>query len=400
MSDPNSFKANVFKICLHSFLTGTRPFLPIMFVYFSSLGLSFAQIGSLFSVMAISSLVFEIPAGSFSDRFGAKYSIMFSSLIFSFVFFAVGYFEDFYAFVLIFIAWGAAKAFYSGSDVTLIIESLKIQKRELKTSKYIGYKWSSFYGGLCFGGLLSPVIIVFGKEYAFYFSSVLYFLSIFLVATIRQPTLEKENAESIHFVKTAGDYILFLKRGKDFLLTHALAKYLLILNVILVTCSMVFFQYLQHILKEANVAEENFGYYYAVFTFCAAVVSRKSHTVDNSMGMKNSILLVFLVTLVSLFGSLCRSPFFLALTPIVLMQVQAGLSIPLMTTYLNKFIDSHHRTTLNSMKSFSGGVTLAVISSGVGYLADMSDFRVALAILGVFTFVSCMGPFLKVAQRA
>lgn len=371
-----------------------------MFVYFNGLGFTYLQIGTLFSVMAISSLFFEIPAGTFSDRYGAKVSIMLSSLIFSLVFYSVGTFKSYSMFLVIFVFWGAAKAFYSGSDVTLIIESLKLENLELKTSKYIGYKWASFYGGLCLGGLLSPFILNFGKNWTFYTTSILYLISIFLMASVKQPPLEKENTSSIHHVKSFKEYLIYLNRGKRYLLDHDFAKYLLILNVVLVTCSMIFFQYLQHILKEANISEVNFGYYYAVFTFCAAVVSRKSHSVDISLGMKKSIILIFGITLFSLFGALYQGYFALSLIPILLMQIQAGLCIPLMATYLNKYIDSHNRTTLNSMKSFLGGITLAIFSSGVGFIADLTNFRIALSILGFVTILVCFAPIKKVLERS
>lgn len=400
MTKTAQYQANIYKVCLHSFFSGTRPFLPILFVYLNSLGLSYLQIGTLFSIMAISSLFWEIPAGTFSDRYGAKYSIMFSSLIFSFVFSAIGIFKSYSAFVVIFIFWGAAKAFYSGSDVTILIESLKYDKNELKTSKYIGHKWSAFYIGLCAGGLLSPLIIPYGKQWTFFTTGFLYLISMALIATVKQPPLEKDNQESIHYVKTIGDYFSFLNRGKNYLLTHDFVKYLLILNVVLVTCSMIYFQYLQHILKEAGIPTVHFGYYYAVFTFCAALVSRKSHSVDNWIGMKNSILLIILLTMFSLFGGLYKGVALVSLIPILFMQLQTGLCIPLMTTYLNKYIDSHHRTTLNSMKSFSGGITLAVLSSLVGAVADVQGFRQALAGLAVIMIISCLGPVLKVIQRS
>lgn len=370
-----------------------------MFVYFKELGFSYLQIGSLFSVMAISSLIFEIPAGSFSDRYGAKYSIMLSSLIFTFVFLSIGTFQNYIIFLGIFVFWGAAKAFYSGSDVTLIIESLKHEKLEHKTSKYIGYKWSAFYGGLCLGGLLSPFIITFGKAWTFYTTSLLYFISIILMSKTKQTPFDTENAESIHHVKTLKEYLGYLNQGRKYLLTHDLVKYLLILNVILVTASMIFFQYLQHILKSIKISEVSFGYYYAAFTFFAALASRKSHSVDVLIGMKRSILLIFITTLLSLFGVFSLKTYLLSLIPIILMQIQAGLCIPLMTSYLNRFIESHNRTTLNSMKSFIGGVSLALLSSGIGYLADLTDFRIALVALGVIIMIVCISPLIKVIKR-
>ncbi|MCR9205738.1 MAG: hypothetical protein NXH75_14230, partial [Halobacteriovoraceae bacterium] len=75
------YQLNVSKVCLHSFMTGLRPFLPILFVFLKDLNYSYLQIGSLFSVMAFSSLALEIPAGTIADRFGAKYCLIVSSIM-------------------------------------------------------------------------------------------------------------------------------------------------------------------------------------------------------------------------------------------------------------------------------------------------------------------------------
>ncbi len=380
-------------------MTGLRPFLPILFVFLKGLDYTYLQIGSLFSVMATTSLIFEIPAGSFADKYGSKYCLLLSSLMLGTAFFLVGSIERYDLMVLTFALWGASKSFYSGADTTLIIESLKECGKLEKTSKYLSKKWACFYYGLACGGLLCPLFIKFDSAYAFYFSAILYYLSIPVLMTIKQPPLDKGAHAEIHHIKTVGAYLTFIKNGVNYLLRHKTVKYLLLFAVMFSTCSMIFFQYLQIMLLEAGVLKINFGFFYAGFTLTAALASQKAHTLDRILGEKRTIYLLLSLSLISLFGIKFFAFFPLALIPIMAMQLQAGTFIPIMSNYLNHHIESHHRATLNSIKSFVGGLLMAICSPIVGLISDQYDFRTALFCLGCFLVLIALGPALKISDR-
>jgi MFS family permease len=381
-------------------MTGLRPFLPILFVFLKGLDYTYLQIGTLFSVMSVSSLVLEIPAGSVADRFGPKITLIISSILLGLAFLLIGLVENYHLMLLIFTLWGSSKSFYSGSDSTLIIESLKHSNKLHKTSKYLSKKWACFYYGLAGGGLLTPVFLTYlDQKSTFIFSSVLYLLSIFVLLSIKSPPLDKSQKESVHHISNIPEYLLFLKDGVKYLLSHRTVKYLLIFTIVFSTCSMIFFQYLQIMLAEAGVQRINFGYFYAFFTFIAALSSQSSHLLDNFIGEKRAIYLVLTLTLVPLLTVKYLILFPLAFIPLISMQTQAGLFIPLMSTYLNRHIKSHNRATLNSMKSFSGGLSMSILSPIVGILADHFGFRIALMCLGLFVIIIAIGPALKISDR-
>jgi len=393
------FHKNISKICLHSFLTGVRPFLPIFFLYLQEIGFSYFQIGSLFSAMAITSLLGEIPAGSFADKFGAKYSLIVSSLLFSLTFFLIGTTKNYTLMTLAFVLWGIAKAFYSGSDTTLIVESAKACGQELKVSRYLGRKWASFYYGLCAGALLCPVFLTFDTRYTFFFSALLYFLSIFVLVSIDQPPLDKLDSTSIHHITTASQYFEFIKKGTTFLLRHETIKYLLFFAVMFTTSAMIYFQYLQIILRDSGIPKEQFGFYYAGFTCLCAFSSQQAHHLAFKLGEKRTIYLLFSLTLIPLLSARFSSNSLLLMLSILIMQIQAGISVPVMNSFLNHHIKSHNRTTLNSIKSFIGGIAMATLSTSVGRGADTFGPMNALFMLGVTFFVLSLFPALKIATK-
>ena len=71
---------NILKINVYALLCGMRFSLPIVFFDLKERGFSYSEIGFFFSIQAIASLLFEIPAGTIADRFGSKWSLALSSL--------------------------------------------------------------------------------------------------------------------------------------------------------------------------------------------------------------------------------------------------------------------------------------------------------------------------------
>ncbi|MCR9205264.1 MAG: MFS transporter, partial [Halobacteriovoraceae bacterium] len=187
--------------------------------------------------------------------------------------------------------------------------------------------------------------------------------------------------------------------GAHTLLNHRTVKYLLLFTVMFSVCSMIFFQYVQITLEEAGIPREHFGYYYAFFTATAAISSQKAHLLDARLGEKKTIFLILFLTIFALFGPLIFALTVATLFPVLVMQIQAGIHIPVMSNYLNRHIEGHHRATLNSIKSFIGGILMAVCSPVVGFIADDHGFQTALFGLGIFLFLFLIGPSLKISER-
>jgi len=79
----------LFKFSAYGFLKNLRFFEPFMILFFRQQGISFLQIGILFSIKELVSMLLEIPTGIFADSFGRRLSMIaaFTSYIISFIIF-------------------------------------------------------------------------------------------------------------------------------------------------------------------------------------------------------------------------------------------------------------------------------------------------------------------------
>jgi MFS family permease len=158
-----------FRFALYGFLKNLRFFEPFIILIFRDNGLTFLQIGILYSVRDLSNNLLEIPTGVFADAFGRRKAMVlaFSSYIASFLIFF--FFADFYVYILAMILFGLGEAFRSGTHKALILEHLKLNDMlDLKVS-YYGRTRSASQLGSAINSLIAAGLLFFTGNYRLMF---------------------------------------------------------------------------------------------------------------------------------------------------------------------------------------------------------------------------------------
>ncbi len=126
------------KFCLYGFLKNLQFFDPYLILFFRETGLSFLQIGLLFSVRELGTNILEIPSGVAADVFGRRKSMIFSfvACIASFLLFF--FFSHFAVFLGAMLVFSLGEAFRTGTHKAMILDYLKMK----------GWaKWKVYYYG-------------------------------------------------------------------------------------------------------------------------------------------------------------------------------------------------------------------------------------------------------------
>ena len=141
-----------------NFFIDFSPAAPIAILYFSKIVGSFALGMSVYSVIMLSSALFQIPTGALSDLKGRKICIVlgaFSQFLGS-ICFAIG---GFYLMLLLgAVFMGLGRAFYSGNNEALLYETLKSQEREKDYHHFLGKTSSMFQIALASGAFIGGFI--------------------------------------------------------------------------------------------------------------------------------------------------------------------------------------------------------------------------------------------------
>jgi MFS family permease len=125
------------RFALYGFLKNLRFFDPFIILIFREGGLSFLQIGVLYSIRDLATNVLEIPTGVFADAFGRRKSMImaFMAYIISFCIFYL--FPSFHMYALAMVCFAFGEAFRSGTHKAMILEHLALNRMDhLKLSYY------------------------------------------------------------------------------------------------------------------------------------------------------------------------------------------------------------------------------------------------------------------------
>lgn len=149
---------NIRLLALFNFFTDFKLHSAVLIIYFSRVTGSFGLAMSLFSVVMVSSAVFEIPTGIFSDLIGRKRTIVLGALsaTISAVCYALGFS---YASLLIGALFeGVSRAWYSGNNEALLYESLPANGNKETFAYYLGKTSAMFQLALMIGAVVGSII--------------------------------------------------------------------------------------------------------------------------------------------------------------------------------------------------------------------------------------------------
>lgn len=127
-----------------NFLTDFRLYAPIAIIYFAKVTGSYALGTSIFSIVAISSAVLEVPTGVFSDYIGRKNTVILGSIasVGCVVLYAIG--GSYWMLVFGALMEGLSRSFYSGNNEALLHDTLSDIGRRYEYHTYYGKTSSMF----------------------------------------------------------------------------------------------------------------------------------------------------------------------------------------------------------------------------------------------------------------
>lgn len=351
---------------------------PIAAIYFSKVSGSYALGLSIFSIAMVSSAVFEIPTGVFSDLIGRKYTTVLGGFFYMLggIFYALGF--NYWWLVAGAIFDGLGKAFYSGNNNALLYDSLNKSNRREELEKFMGFiggaeQWALGIAGL-FGGILAA-------RYSFKLVMWLSAIPLFLCFFTSWWLVEVENK-----IIGEGNIYLHLKNAFKNFFSNKKLRLLSLNDVIGFGLSESAFQF-----RSVFVA--------SIWPLWAIGVAQMLSNVGAAIGFglsgkilkkyKAINILVFrniygkIVNIGSLVFPTVLSPALMTSTSIFYGPGQVAKQ----SLFQKEFSDKQ-RATMESLNSLFKSVFFGIAAVGLGFLADKFGPRIALIwshTLGIIT---------------
>lgn len=305
----------------------------------------------------------QIPAGLVGDRYGRKVALLLGEGLFALGVLTFGLSTELFQFIISNVIWALGVCFIVSGDTPFLYDTLIELKREkdftvvmltATIAMYLSNAVSCAVGGAIVditGRLELPLII----------GAILALFGTLTVFTLKEPKVERkaEFSWSAHFG-------VGLRK-----VLSSRAIIILILFQIIIEIGLYVMAFFRSIYMndDLDLGYLWIGIFFASFLMVAAVVIRVGRRIEEFLGEKNSLVFMYVTMLV------CFAVVFFVREPIAIatqypLYLIAGIQGPIINGYINRRVDSEHRSTVMAIAVFTFTSLLVVSELAFGYIAS------------------------------
>lgn len=360
------------------------------FLYFEN-HLSGAEAILLYVVYDICTTAFEVPSGYMSDQLGRKFTLMAASFSGIGATILLVLAEGFAQFVLANFLLGAAAAFASGTDSSLLYESLKAEAREAEIETAELKAWRFSFTALAISALTGGALAFYNDILPYVATAVSAVVLLIITVLFREPPHAKRTShrQNLHALGTS--------------LTEPTLFWLLCLTLLMYVFSHIPFVFGQPFIREAL---STMGYTAQAplvsggLTFSMMLISIGVSLVAlplrKTLGLPGILLLAFGLQ-VALTAALAISNSLFVVSLLLFRMVPNSLSHPFIQARIQPLLHDGTRATYLSVQSLAGRLLFAAtLSLAAGRTtneaampyADMQIILAIYAVLGLFSLAA------------
>ncbi len=368
------YKKNIRLLKIFNFLIGFSLFAPLAIIYFSRVSGSYTLGASIFGITMLSSAIFEVPTGVWSDRVGRRGTIILGSWarVLAFILYAVGL--SYWWLVAGAILEGLSRAFYSGNNDAFLHDTLSDDHVVEEYDEHLGKTSSMEHIAIGISGLLGGLIASFSFSYVMWLSVV----SQIIMVYISYKFIEPKNRTNI-----TTNTFSHLKEAVQLFIHNKKLRLLAITDTISFSTGEVGFQFRSAFLQSvwplwgiglvstATSIGASFSFYFN--SKIIKQVGAEKMLLIRSIYGKISSLIAYGIP--SIFSPL------IVITPSLLY----GAGQVAQSKLLQREFSERQRATMSSLNSFLGSIGFAIMSIVVGMLADFTNPAIALFSLALIS---------------
>jgi len=370
-------ESNIKLFYVYIFLNRLELWLPTVALFLLDRGFSLTQYATVDAIWYVSTLVFEIPTGVITDRYGKKVSLLIAALSLSLSLFILALGGSFLSMVIAYVLWGFASSFESGTYDALIYDTLKQIDREEDYRKVMGQAKT-----------LTILAGALGSAAAGWLGSIRLGLPIILTAAIALllcPLVLLFKEPDVAQVREPS-HLLHVKESIKYVCHHRSIALLIVYSAILETAVWGLYIFYQPLLHSLGIPVVGTGFVYFLFRLFGAGGAYLSDALYRVVG-KVSIYFIPLCFVACVFSmGYAVSPWVLSFIFVIFFI--EGSSYPILNDLLNKNLPSGKRATIISLGAVLACLMGTLVYPALGRIADASSLQTTFKMLGVGVLVS------------
>lgn len=368
---------NVRLLAIHNFFLDFRPYVAIAVVYFASVTGSLAMGMAVFTIVMVSSAVFEVPTGVFSDMIGRRRSIIAGSMASTAALLSYAFADSLMLLAIGACFEGVGRAFFSGNNDALLHDTLVQEVKEDRYAEILGKTSSMFQLALAIGALIGGFVGEVSTLRLVVWISVVPQIACLLISFFFvEPTVHTNESTNIfsHLKKAMQQ---FVKNSKlrllsiGSILNHGIGESMFYFEPAFIAALWPTWG-----VGVARALNHFFGW--LSYWFAGSFIKRHS-----------AIAVLFGASIFSQIIGLVAYGIPTVLSPLLLaaMSLVCGQTMVAQNALMQKEFSDSQRATMGSLNSLVGSVFFGICAIGIGYIGDTWGASVALLVGQVILFI-------------
>lgn len=363
---------NIRLLSFVNFFMELRFYAPVAILYFADVTDSFALGMSIFSIAQVSSAIFEIPTGIFSDSIGRRNTLIVgaASSILSVFFYALG--GTYWILIIGAVFEGLSRSFFSGNNEALLHDTLSQVDRREEYATYLG-KTSSFFSVAAGVSSLIGGFLAFISYSLVMWISVIPQIALFITAFfLIEPKIQGRKSGNI-YSHLKESFILFIRN------THL--RNFSIANFFSFGLGETGYQFQSAFYATVwpiwaiGIAKSLSNIFSGVSYYFSGWIMKRFRPLQI---FTSSILYSRFIVIISVLIPSSFSPLIMSTT-----SVFHGITEVARSSLLHKEFTDKQRATMGSITSLGSTVTFAIIAFIIGWVADIINPAIALFLIQV-----------------
>lgn len=361
---------NVWKIMLIKTIRWFFLIMPVIVLYFNSLGLDMTQIYLLQSIFAFTIVIIEVPSGYLADLFSRKVLVVVGTLLGAIGFFTMGLASGFTDLVIAEIMLAFSVSFISGADSAILYDTLLEDGQEEDFVKWNGRIMGIGNFSESVAGIVGGFLAMISLNTPALVQGILALLSVGIAATLYEPKRKKIKAkESTENFKKV---IRLIRENRS------LFRWI-IFSTVASAVTLLIAWIVQEFFIDNDLPQAYFGVMWAIINLFAAIPSWYSHKFKNALSEWGFIYLILSLLIIGLAGLSIISGWF-GLIFFFLIYIARGIGNPIYNDFINRYTPSEIRATVLSIKSLGLRLLFALYGPLYGYINDHISMQMAMGL--------------------
>ncbi len=324
----------------------------------------------------ITMIVFQIPTGLIGDKYGRKVVLLMGELLFAAGLLGFGLSTSFEQYLISNAIWALGVCFIVSGDTPFVYDTLVELKREKEFTKIMGYSNAVMFmvNGAAYvvGGYLAYTLD--RLDLTLIISACIMTVGVSTIVLLKEPKVERTQFES---------YVRQFKEGFKHVL-RSKAILVLIMFQIIIQVAVYVMAVFRAIYMGDSLGFDYFqiGLFYASFAIVGAFVVREASRFEDHMGEKRALVIMYVAMFVSMgIVFLVRSHY--AIIVQFLIYAVADLQSPIVGGYINKRVDSAHRSTIAAISSVMFTGILVTVEVSAGFVAEAWSIEGSVVLIAL-----------------